>query len=188
MSAEYPPFSGDEPTCIKCGYEGASTECREHGQCIHGPGIEDTYGWARNERLHRECTRCGHEWDEAIVTTKAVAESGNAVSAGSENRGWFTGPFLPDGVGMRRASVELKWSSVTAGWARGWSGPGGQMSLALLLSGGALRFEFDDGSRVVLRELGDYALWAPGLRHDVRADGDATLLTVRWPAENGEGQ
>lgn len=120
------------------------------------------------------------------MTARPAVESGNAAAAGSGNRGWFTGLFLPEGAGLRRAPVELKWSSVTAGWIRGWSGLGDQMSLALLLGGGVLRFEFNDGSRVDLKEPGDYVLWAPGLRHDVRADGDATLLTVRWPAEAGE--
>lgn len=64
----YPPFSGDEPTCAKCGREGeAFTQYRQHGQCIHGPGLDDTFGYALNERLHRECARCGYEWDEAVV-------------------------------------------------------------------------------------------------------------------------
>ena len=35
---------------------------------------------------------------------------------------------------------------------------------------------------------GDYALWAPGLRHDVRAYADSKLLTVRWCAADGLGQ
>ena len=67
----YPPYSGDEPTCVKCGREGDTfTQYREHGQCIHGPGLEDAVGYERNERLHRECARCGYEWDEAIVPLK----------------------------------------------------------------------------------------------------------------------
>jgi ribosomal protein L37E len=65
----YPPFSGDEPTCAKCGHEGgAFTRYRQHGQCIHGPGLEGIVGYGPNERLHRECARCGYEWDEAVFT------------------------------------------------------------------------------------------------------------------------
>lgn len=71
MSALYPPFSGDEPTCTKCGYGGAATEYRAHGECLHGHGLTEVFGFEPNERLHRECARCG-QWDEAIVTTKAA--------------------------------------------------------------------------------------------------------------------
>jgi hypothetical protein len=63
-----PPFSGDEPTCLKCGYAGARTEFLTMGDCVHGPGDRGvTLGWNVNERLHRECQRCQYQWDEAIV-------------------------------------------------------------------------------------------------------------------------
>ncbi|MFE3578743.1 hypothetical protein [Streptomyces vinaceus] len=63
-----PPFSGDEPTCAKCGWTGASTEYLPMGDCVHSPGDRGvTLGWAANERLHRECQRCRYAWDEAIV-------------------------------------------------------------------------------------------------------------------------
>jgi len=117
------------------------------------------------------------------MTAQAAVQSGNATTAGAENRGWFTGLFLPAGAGLRRAPVELKWSAVAAGWVRGWSDPAEQTSLALLVSDGALRFEFDDGSAAVLQTPGDYVLWAPGLRHNVYADAASTLVTVRWAAD-----
>ncbi|MFD6968351.1 hypothetical protein [Streptomyces sp. NPDC059949] len=63
-----PPFSGDEPTCAKCGYAGARTEYLPFGDCAHEPGARVTIGWTANERLHRECQRCGHQWDEAVVS------------------------------------------------------------------------------------------------------------------------
>ncbi|MEU9000506.1 hypothetical protein [Streptomyces sp. NPDC048551] len=63
-----PPFSGDEPTCTKCGWTGARTEYLPMGDCVHGPGARGvTIGWTANERLHRECQRCRYQWDEAIV-------------------------------------------------------------------------------------------------------------------------
>jgi predicted nucleic-acid-binding Zn-ribbon protein len=75
MADQYPPFSGDEPTCAKCGREGDTfTQYRERGQCIHGHSLEEVVGWEPNERLHRECARCSYEWDEAIV------DSGRAAS------------------------------------------------------------------------------------------------------------
>lgn len=111
---------------------------------------------------------------------RGVIETGNAGDAGSAYRGWFAGPFLPPDVGPRRAPVALKWSSLDGGWVRGWSGPAAQTTLALLAAGGPLCFEFDDGTTAVLRESGDYVLWPPGLAHNVTADADTTVLTVRW--------
>lgn len=62
-----PPFSGDDPPCIKCGWTDARTEYLPFGDCAHGLGDRTTVGFQPNERLHRECTRCGYQWDEAIV-------------------------------------------------------------------------------------------------------------------------
>ncbi|MEV7805029.1 hypothetical protein AB0O28_18970 [Microbispora sp. NPDC088329] len=58
-----PPYSGEDVTCPKCGNEGASTRFLPYGTCAHGTETLVT-GWEPNERLHRECTRCGHAWDE----------------------------------------------------------------------------------------------------------------------------
>lgn len=56
-----PAFSGDDPTCPKCGNEGAST------RYVTG---RDPFGCRTcpvKEHFHRECTRCGFVWVEAIV-------------------------------------------------------------------------------------------------------------------------
>lgn len=66
MTGTLPPFSGDKPTCTKCGHVGASTQYMAHGQCIHGDGIDVAIGYEPNERLHRTCERCDFAWDEAI--------------------------------------------------------------------------------------------------------------------------
>ncbi|WP_440063831.1 hypothetical protein [Streptosporangium sp. OZ121] len=72
--AGLPPFSGDEPTCLKCGYEKASTMYLHHGECRHThPGEHLIEGFRPNERLHRECFRCGYAWDEAIVPPELTA-------------------------------------------------------------------------------------------------------------------
>lgn len=72
MATDLPPFSGEEAPCTKCSYEGASVEYRPFGKCLHdGSGFGRVVGTASNERLHRECVRCGHEWDEATVSTAA---------------------------------------------------------------------------------------------------------------------
>lgn len=66
MSVEdLPPYSGDNPTCPKCLNVGAFTEYRAHGTCIHEAGF--VFGYDDNERLHRECSRCGYRWDEALA-------------------------------------------------------------------------------------------------------------------------
>lgn len=64
--APLPPFSGDLTTCTKCRHQGASTAYLAHGRCLHD-GSGATLGFQPNERLHRECRRCGYEWDEAIL-------------------------------------------------------------------------------------------------------------------------
>lgn len=71
--SDLPPFSGDDPTCPKCGNIGASTKYLAYGDCIH-PDRDDAVeltladlDLALNELLHRECRRCGYVWDEATV-------------------------------------------------------------------------------------------------------------------------
>ncbi|MEU8278213.1 hypothetical protein ACFYOK_37400 [Microbispora bryophytorum] len=58
-----PLYSGEDVTCPKCGNEGASTKFLSYGRCTHETETI-VIGWEPNERLHRECTRCGHAWDE----------------------------------------------------------------------------------------------------------------------------
>lgn len=63
--SNYPPFSGDDPTCPKCRNVGARTKYLRFGDCTHGTDL--VIGFRPNERLHRECRRCGFEWDEALA-------------------------------------------------------------------------------------------------------------------------
>lgn len=62
-----PPFSGDTPTCPKCGNEDASTTFKAYGDCIGGADHTLVHGWHENERLCRQCRRCGYSWDEATI-------------------------------------------------------------------------------------------------------------------------
>lgn len=66
----YPPFSGDDVECVKCGNKGAATVYLEYGRCSHGDEV--AIGWEKNERLHRRCERCGFQWDEATVEAKTA--------------------------------------------------------------------------------------------------------------------
>lgn len=63
---DLPPFSGDKPTCVKCQFKGAATQYMRIGRCLHD-GSHSTIGMTQNERLHRECIRCGYGWDEALA-------------------------------------------------------------------------------------------------------------------------
>ncbi|MEV3996656.1 hypothetical protein AB0K62_13400 [Streptomyces halstedii] len=62
----HPPYTGPETRCTKCGHEGADTSYMAHGLCVHGR-ISEVIGFDNNPRLHRECDRCGYQWDEATV-------------------------------------------------------------------------------------------------------------------------
>ncbi|WP_330173024.1 hypothetical protein OG875_05095 [Streptomyces sp. NBC_01498] len=68
MSSALPPYTGPGVVCPKCGGEGADTEYRAHGTCLHSP-TDDVIGLNPNERLHRTCGTCGYAWDEAVQNT-----------------------------------------------------------------------------------------------------------------------
>lgn len=72
-STVLPPYSGEDPKCIKCGHEGAATEYRAYGQCIH-PTSEQR-GLEPNERLHRTCSNCDYAWDEAVIEPSVIPRS-----------------------------------------------------------------------------------------------------------------
>jgi hypothetical protein len=69
---DYPPFSGDDPVCPKCYKIGASTEYREYGECVHDL-MNAVVGFGQNQRLHRECLRCGYSWDEHTAVPEKVS-------------------------------------------------------------------------------------------------------------------
>jgi hypothetical protein len=60
-----PPFSGDDPTCIKCGNVGAHTKhCPSAGSVAEA---WDTDRLLTAEHLERECSRCAYRWAEATI-------------------------------------------------------------------------------------------------------------------------
>jgi predicted nucleic-acid-binding Zn-ribbon protein len=70
MQAAHQPFSGDDPLCPKCLKIGATTEYMRWGECTHGR-LNEVVGYDTNERLHRECLRCGYSWDEDLAAAVA---------------------------------------------------------------------------------------------------------------------
>lgn len=65
MPETLPPFSGDKPTCVKCGHAGALTRYRARQAIVLGPGDFDRLTDA--EHLERKCRRCDYRWVEATV-------------------------------------------------------------------------------------------------------------------------
>lgn len=64
-----PPYSGESPTCPKCGHVGANTVYMAWNACVPGTNghhilVQST---AMNERLHRQCWNCEYQWDEALA-------------------------------------------------------------------------------------------------------------------------
>lgn len=69
MTAQLPPFSGDDTTCPKCSNPSAYTQHRKAGE--HGSDEHATFGPSkRGERLERACARCDYVWDEALNPPK----------------------------------------------------------------------------------------------------------------------
>lgn len=64
---ELPPYSGLDPKCVKCGYDGATPQYMAYGECVHGGMMLEVLGFSPNERIHRECVNCSYMWDEAVI-------------------------------------------------------------------------------------------------------------------------
>ena len=62
---DYPPFSGDEAVCVKCGSDVIDTEYQPEGTRLRGQHVVLGPG---PEWLKRECSRCGYSWPETTVS------------------------------------------------------------------------------------------------------------------------
>ena len=110
---------------------------------------------------------------------------GNANADGAEYRGWFIGQFIRSDIDLRTTNdVEVKWRVHPSGDAREWGVNRAATSLGLLIEG-RFRYTFPD-REVVLRERGDYVIWAPEVPHRWMAEIDSVILTVRWPSLPGD--
>ena len=68
MTTPLPPFSGDRPTCPKCGPSEARTQWSSpFTECATYAYGNAEYTFPTHERLCRECGRCGYHWDEATA-------------------------------------------------------------------------------------------------------------------------
>lgn len=81
MIIPLPPFSGDRPTCGKCGHHDATVK--------HTPVIPMTLCRAVTptgmpERLCRDCQRCGYHWDEALAVHADAVPDGEHMPLGQQ--------------------------------------------------------------------------------------------------------
>ncbi|HEY2029226.1 MAG TPA: hypothetical protein VGH20_08465 [Myxococcales bacterium] len=116
---------------------------------------------------------------------------GNAAEDGAQFRQWFIGDLTAwshsaattsgDAAALRDTrSVAVKWGVHLKGQARpaGWADGDELVTLSVLVSGNFV-ISFPE-REACLQTPGDYALWAPGVRHTWRADADSVVLTVRF--------
>jgi predicted nucleic-acid-binding Zn-ribbon protein len=83
-TAPLPPFSGDRPTCAKCGHVGALVSFTSDGFACGGMSRLASVDAA--ERLCRTCERCGYHWDEATATNDDAAPFRGRVPLGQQFR------------------------------------------------------------------------------------------------------
>jgi ribosomal protein S27AE len=114
MTLELPPYTGDHPTCPKCGHHGARTR--------HTPGIEGAVPKERAvcesrfpsglvERLCRECSRCGYHWDEALATNDDAARFRDRLPLGQQFRTDFVYTHTGEThLVLTHTPSGLKWS------------------------------------------------------------------------------
>lgn len=66
-SPPYPPFSGDDAVCGKCGHTSVSTSYQPYGRLVaSGPALV-VLGYSPPDWLARTCARCDHVWAEACL-------------------------------------------------------------------------------------------------------------------------
>lgn len=90
MNQLLPPYSGDNTTCVKCGFDQAHTEYQPTAPAVL---LIDRYGNHQRgplpERLQRRCNRCDYTWDEAL---NPPAHDGPSIAeAKADDRRWWGG-------------------------------------------------------------------------------------------------
>lgn len=123
----------------------------------------------------------GKKFDISGTIPRTGVVYGNAELDGAQTRRWFVGNFLPEETGRRFSDVELKWSVNRKGAKNeGIAYNKVAHSMAILVRG-KMQVEFTNGN-ISLSQIGDYALWEPGVKHSWTALEDTITLSVRWPS------
>ena len=82
MTTSLAPFSGDRPTCGKCGHDSAIVRFTPSGEPCGSMSRLNSVDTA--ERLCRSCDRCGFHWDEAAATNHDAAPFRGRVPLGQQ--------------------------------------------------------------------------------------------------------
>lgn len=99
-----------------------------------------------------------------------------------QNKGWFMGHFINEPA-FRNRHVEVKWSTHTKGWAKGFVAANTKSrSLSVLISGRFVICFPDEKREVTLSRPGDYCLFTEGVCHSSAASEESVVLTIRWPS------
>jgi hypothetical protein len=111
---------------------------------------------------------------------------GNAVIDQIRDSGWFVGQFVPPELGLRhQTDVEVKWGVHPDGEARPQPWANDHATTISVLIRGSLRVAFhvtDPPQIRILRDPGDYIIFAPGTVHSWEAIGETIVLSIRFPS------
>lgn len=106
-AAPYPPFSGDDTVCPKCGAGRVGRRYQPKGNRFLAPGAITRFEQDAPEWMLRECRECDYQWPEMCADLrKAEAAAGTlsnvAVSEIQPGQEW-----LLEGAWVRVVEVEV---------------------------------------------------------------------------------
>lgn len=125
--------------------------------------------------------------DQLASSVRHVTDSVYVGKAGEDaplDRGWLLGHFKDVGDPRHSEAVEIKWGIHPRDDERLEWTDGEERTALLVLISGRFRVELPDRS-VLLKEQGDYVVWARGVDHSWFAEQESVVLTVRWPSVPG---
>jgi hypothetical protein len=86
VTTPLPSFSGDRPTCTKCGHNAATCTYRDFKTSTPVRLLNMAVYDGLTECLIRTCQRCGYQWDEATATNDDAAPFRGRVPLGQQFR------------------------------------------------------------------------------------------------------
>jgi hypothetical protein len=124
--------------------------------------------------------------DIAATDSTPAFYFGNAALDQVRGSGWFVGQFVPAELGLRhQTGVELKWGIHKDGDRRSLPWAHGNATTISILVTGILHVSLhrpDTVETVTLRQPGDYIAFGPHTVHSWEANGDTSVLSVRFPS------